>query len=239
MRSFVPILATGIMVTVLMSGMVNINFQHNLHLPKELTNPTVVIEHTNLWLKKTVTVYLSGTIGKQAMMNELMVAIDKTKKGDQLIFHLSGYGGDAMMTINIIGHIKLAKERGVHVTMYVDGDVYSAHAFLATQGDDLFLHSKATMYFHTTSSFEEDCKSATGMDRADSAYAVCKLVVDSWLMKSNRMIDDIKFLTKEAKDRIKTGHGVIVFWNDSGILSWETTDDSLKEIKEKIKEKGK
>lgn len=227
-----PVLAVILMAAVLTSGLVNINFQHNLHLPKEFTNQTRLVMSGNWAMGKQLDIYFKTVIKDQFEMQDLLVSLDSLGKGDKAVFHLAGQGGSGEVLVVIANHIKQAQDRGVKVIMNVEGDVYSAHAFLATIGDEMRLGSGAYgayMYFHTVSIFETNCSIQKGKDRADSNAAVCQLMKNEWILKTNTIIEGINLLPRAAKDRIIKGHAVIVKWEKDRLV-WVTTDDSIKEL---------
>lgn len=57
MKNYVIVIAALIIASTMLSGRVNVNLQHNMHLPKELTNKTTIVEHDNLFRGNTYDIY--------------------------------------------------------------------------------------------------------------------------------------------------------------------------------------
>jgi hypothetical protein len=116
-------------------------------------------------------IYLGTTIGDPGSYTELAREIYGYQ--GHLYVHLVGNGGNyegALYLINVFHSVK-------QVTMVVDGSVYSAHAMLAVEGNDVVIPQKGIFLYHlmsTTNMVEAICISQPpGVDRGVNAIDKC------------------------------------------------------------------
>ena len=200
----------GTMITVLVLGLATINFNHYLHLP-ELRPIQVVqskyVDMTYPYIHTKTDVRLKTEVGNAASFDKLGQVLEETKKGDLVVFHLAGYGGDGESMFLLINNIKRTK---AFVLMSVEAPVYSAHAYLATQGDGLTMAPYSFLMFHTISAYGYDCSQEQGLDRTVPTSIKCQQQIDILLYESNKLIMSVKFLTNEEKTAIMTGQDVYI-----------------------------
>jgi ATP-dependent protease ClpP protease subunit len=200
------------------SGFVNINFQHNLHLPKELTNKTTIYSSRDPYYPLSVRydIYLNDKIGSYYSFRDTIRTLDQAHCGDAVYFHLAGTGGNVETAWLLINHIKECK---ACVTMLVEAPCYSAHAYIATSGDRLVMSPYTFLMFHTTSLYGYDPSKAIGTDRTVPNTEHMKRFYDTQMYETNKMIMDNPWLTNGEKFQIMTGHSIYLTREDIVIRS--------------------
>ncbi len=130
-----------VMASVLGVFHIKVDTQHSLKV--DLPTPYSQIESGFIF--KTTDIYLTTLIIFPEAYHELMKKLDTAKVGDRVNIHLAGDGGDTIATIALYNSLKRTR---AHITMIVEGDVYSAHAFLSLMGDDLKVGKGVIFMFH-------------------------------------------------------------------------------------------
>ena len=213
MKNYVVVLAAGVMATVLVSGYVNINFQHNLHLPPELTNKNTIVGAALSYFSKAerVDFYLTDIIKDGWNFRGVIEKLDKLKAGDLAVFHIAGFGGSVDTTMLLINHIKTTKATTL---MIVEAPSYSGHAYLATSGQYIKMLPYSYLMFHTSSGVNENSELELGTDRGVSNVEHCNVMKNAHLKNMVKVIMDNPYLTPDEKTRIYTGHDVIIHADD-------------------------
>lgn len=205
------IIAAIIMACALMSGMIDINFEHHLHLPPEISARNIVTEHGTWLLGRTYDVTLAVELKNQNSVESIANILRNATDRDTVIFHISGYGGDGQAMFYLIDNIHSTK---AHTIMSVEAPAYSAHAYLAVSGDELRMASYSFLMFHTLSSYGIDCSEMQGTDRTVSNVEHCQAMLDTLNYEATKLITHTDLLTVEEKVRIETGHDVYITSDD-------------------------
>jgi ATP-dependent protease ClpP protease subunit len=166
----------------------------------------IVYTHTGLIFRQ-IDIRLSTEIGSPEKYTDVLETLDTARFTDTIRFHLAGFGGDVMGVLDLVQAVHSTKAK---VIMIVESDVYSAHSYLATQGDELIVKPSAYLMFHTVSTYGTPCNLAPGTDRTVSNVEHCQSMLDADIEDANRFIDSITILTPEQKQRIETGHDVYI-----------------------------
>lgn len=206
---YIPIICVTIMATTLISGFVNLNFQHNLHLPKELTNQTTIVVGKLFKdiVPRQYDVYMSDGNSKQFPLRDTIELLDQAKESDTIKFHIAGRGGSVDVYLNLINHIRATKAKTI---MIVEAPSYSGDAFLALSGDEVVMRPLTYLLFHTSSGYGYDCSKEEGMDRGETSEETCNIMLTAHLDNMNKLIDSLPYLTLYEKSNIENGKTVIV-----------------------------
>jgi ATP-dependent protease ClpP protease subunit len=203
------VLPVLILAFVLMSGRIDINLQHNAHLPPELTNKNYIYESGFSLFGKTYDIYMQNEIMKEHVFNDVLRVLDKASSRDSINFYIAGDGGNWDYTISIINHVKNTK---AFVTMIVTRPSFSGHAFLAVSGNKLVMHPYTYLMFHTISGYGYPCDKTPGLDRTRPASLACKVVLNAYIKEINTYIQDIKILSDKEKKQVQEGYTIVVNW---------------------------
>lgn len=195
-----------------MSGMVNINFQHNVHVPVELSNGDIITQRraynlTPPFIHTVSDVRMKDEIKGTDSVKRITKVLQEAGYGDKVIFHIAGFGGVVDSVALIINNIKATK---AYVVMSVEAPVYSGHAFLALFGHELKVSPYAFLMYHSTSGVDIDCSKETGTDRGQPTKDKCEAYKNANLTLFSNMLVDAPILTKYEKIRIMQGHDVYV-----------------------------
>ncbi len=190
-------------------GLPTIHLQHHLNLPKlETTRIEVSYKFASnapWFLGKVYDIRMNNEIKKSDLYKDVFTVLETATKNDLIRFHLNGYGGDAQTMIVLINKVR---ETEATTIMYVEGDVYSAHAFLALSGNYIVMSMYSFMMFHTISIYGYDCSKVLGTDRTVSKALKCEQYLAVMVNQANQIIDSLKYLTEEEKNYIKAGGDV-------------------------------
>lgn len=199
-----------------MSGLINVNFQHNLHLPPEIAMSDVITSHKEF--RGVAPFYVTHTdirmkreIKNTDTIKNICKILQEANDGDTITFHLAGFGGEADSMFLIIDNLKTTK---AYVTMSVEAPVYSAHAYLALFGNNLVVARFAYLMFHSSSIIDLDCSKVEGFDRGVPNTEHCAAFKTSQLILQQRLLDDAPVLTEKEKMLILQGNDVYLFDND-------------------------
>lgn len=211
-NNLVLILISLIVGTIMTSGLININFQHNLHLPKELTNKNGI--YVSKHFKGDIyDVYLASLIKDGNYdYREVYRTLDNATSRDQVVLHVSGNGGSVDTVAELVNHIDSSKAQ---ILIKVTGSVYSGHAIIGSlSGKNITreLAYNTILYYHTESGFGTDCNKiehAQDLDRAMTNAQVCELVISAANELTNRLIDRVVYLTPLEKYFVKNGITII------------------------------
>lgn len=205
MTKALPI-AAAIMAAVLVTGYVDVNIDHHLKLPPELTskNSSTITQH---FMSKTIDIRLTSTIGSEDSVRDILKILQEANHSDTIRFHIAGFGGQVETVLLLINNIRASK---AHTIMVVEAPAYSGYAYLAVAGKEIIMLPYSYLMFHTSSAYGSDCSSATGTDRTVSKADKCRQFLKIHLFETDKYIDQISILTEEEKTAIKTGHDVYV-----------------------------
>lgn len=137
--------------------------------------------------------------------DDVLEVLQTAKRGDVVEFHLAGYGGDVQTAMYLIGNIKITK---AYTIMSVEAPVYSAHAYIASQGDELRMAPYSYMMFHSSSVLDMDCSTAVGTDRGVPNTVHCAAFKENSVAQNIELLQNINILTTEEKVTIMEGYDV-------------------------------
>lgn len=148
------VLGASIVAGTLLSGNATINLKHKPQYPISKSNNLICQEKA-----KVCDVNLNTYVGKQTKYAKIAEGLQALEPGYTINVHLAGPGGYVAGLTYL--HGVLSRYEG-KTNAVVVGDVYSAHAFLATSMDELEVHGTPNMLFHTTSGYKSavtNCRS--------------------------------------------------------------------------------
>jgi hypothetical protein len=207
--------AAIIMASVLLSGKAEINLQHHMNLPAEMSNKnTIEVTHPrhffNDWFGiggAQIDIRLSNEIKGTDTVKDIGRVLQEAKEGDTVIIHIVGVGGQVDTVMYLINNIKATK---AHTIMMVEGPSYSGHAYIAAAGNELHMLPYSFLMYHTSSGYGTDCSKQKGTDRTVPNSEHCQAFMDTHLYEVKSYLDSIFFLTKFEKLYIQTGHDVYI-----------------------------
>lgn len=205
-----PVVAVVILVSALISGHIDINLEHHLRLPKELTNANTIVSDKDYWSGRTISdVYLKDEITDSKNVRDVVILLNSAKEGDEIIFHIAGNGGDVDTTLLLVNKVITTK---AYTVMIVERPSYSGHALLAVSGSELIMLPYTYLLFHTSSAFNQDCSKATGQDRAMTEQETCQLYINAHLESIGRMILEsrIPLLTTAERIDVVKGKTIVI-----------------------------
>jgi ATP-dependent protease ClpP protease subunit len=197
-----------VMASVLMSGLVQIHFEHHVNLPSLDKSKITVhysVDTTLPFIHKTVDIRLDDSIRKINVYKDIADIIHNASPNTTIRIFLSGYGGNADGTMYIINSLVVTKAQ---VETHVVGSVYSAHAYIASLGKKIIMYPLSSLMFHDSSALNIDCSKHKGRDRGMSNEEHCKLFVENALNISMKMIMAVPILTIHEKTLILMGQDV-------------------------------
>lgn len=211
MKYLSNVFAVVILAFVLMSDKVNINLNHHLMLP-DIAKTQAIYSHFHWNFTQgtftTTDIYLSDEIKSVINYESIAELLDAAKKGDVVIFHLAGYGGDGNTMRFLINHIKATKALTI---ASVEAPIYSAHAYIAINTNKLIMAPSTFLMFHSLSTHNFDCSIYQGeTDRGQDQVTKCKQMLDAEDESVSYLIDRAWVLTADEKARIKDGYDVYV-----------------------------
>lgn len=192
-----------------------INVIHHIDLPK--LDPYRITSHMFVTTKypfihHQYDIRLENIIyGQSLFYNDIFTVLQQAHHNDVVVFHLAGYGGDGEVMEQLINNVH---QSYAHVIMSVEGDVYSAHSYLAVSGNELKMSNYSFMHFHASTILNLNCKDESGVDRGVSNMEHCQTIKNAIMNQELKLIDSIPLLTPYEKVKILTGHDVIISSDD-------------------------
>lgn len=210
------LMAALIAALVVTSGLVDINIEHHLNLPEPFKSSNIIETHRNLsvyypWVTKESHIYMKDELEAQKQVTDMIKVLNEAKKGDLVVFHLAGYGGNVEVFTRLINSVQSSK---AHVTMVVEAPVYSGHAYLAVSGNELIMKPYSYLMLHTSSGYGYDCTKETGEDRTVPNSEHCQVFLNNHINLINYIIDNIRILTVDEKNALKSGHDIYITSGD-------------------------
>ncbi len=161
---------------------------------------------------------LSETIASKQAYAHLTQVLRDSVWGDTVVLHLKGNGGLVSGEESIEQAIKSSK---AHVVTSAEGDVYSAHAFLAVAGDEVILAPNINLLFHRMAMQgkslpqllkEGYCDSAEGTDRGQSNKDKCLTFFKTQIDKEDKWLKETMnpFLKPSEVQAVIDGYDVII-----------------------------
>ena len=198
-----------VMGGVLLSNKAGVNFSHHHSLPAFDKNK-IMCSGT---FAKTCHIRLGTKITKPEDYRDVLHLLTTASKEDKIYFYLIGQGGQVWTLMQLANSIQNSKAQTVAV---VEGDVYSAHAFLAFTMKKIVIRDNVVFMFHASSAYgnaKNYCAKNKGkLDRTRDAYKKCLDFFDVHLRQSNAFIGRImrQYLTNDELFRVLTGYDVYV-----------------------------
>lgn len=175
----------------------------------------------------TPAIYLASVIGGQDDYKELIIwinSLDSTKV-PRVKVYLSGNGGDVRGVIDLINTIQASKTK---FDMIVYGDVYSAHATLAVNGDTLTVTKPSTLFlFHEAAVETNDGNNVTTSkacevflkgktDRGIDAVLKCQLMQKALQKEwdTGVMANVYNLLTPLQLKQLQNGYDIMIPWSE-------------------------
>lgn len=231
----IPLVVATIAAVVMVSGKIDINFHHNLSLPPELSNPNQAVTSYNLLtMSRTTHIYFRDSVDNHRQIQDVIQLLNQASKNTTIIIHLAGYGGNVESYEYLSNSIKSTKAT---VVMSVDAPVYSGHAYLALSGHKLVIAPYTYLMFHASSAMDIDCNKKNyglsksklntlslskninydpnGLDRGVSQKTKCIQYKQATLYNSEKMLNELPYLTQEEKTYIVNGGDVYIQSDDS------------------------
>lgn len=209
MAKYTLVLVALIMAFVLMSGKVDVNIEHNMHLPKSLDQTTPIYYSSKLpFVKKQIDVYLNKEIKDVNYYHEVQQMLYTAEKGDVVVFHIGGYGGSAYGTQSVLAAIKNTKAK---VIMHVEAPAHSGHGYIAlAPNTTLEMEPGTYIMIHHSGIIGVDCTKQKGLDRGISNQLKCEEFKKTQTEAETEVINSLQYLTEEERVRIEQGHDVHV-----------------------------
>ena len=203
----------ALMGCVLMSGKVDLNIEHNMHLPKEFSNETMIYYSYKQWPlpSKRIDIYLKNVIKEMGSYINISEALKQAGPTDEVYFHIAGYGGNLLGMTTIVSAIRSTK---ASVTMLVEGPSYSGHAYLATiPGVKLIMSDHTFLMFHHVGALGTDCSTAKGLDRGTSNVDHCEGAVQALVALADTYLKANPYLTKQELKDLQDGRDIYLTAN--------------------------
>jgi ATP-dependent protease ClpP protease subunit len=206
MKIHPAIVAALIMGTVLISGQGQMNIVHHEVLPQVLAEQQIITIKRGLFTDR-VDIRLPSEIKGHESVRAVIKVLQEATTGDVIVFHLAGFGGEVETVFDLINNVHASK---AHVIMSVEAPVYSGHAYLAVNGDELIMLPYSSLMFHTSSALGTDCTLETGTDRTVSNVEHCQSYLNNHFYLINKAIILAPVLTPLEKGQIISGHDVYI-----------------------------
>ena len=215
---YVGIAAIGVLVL----GLGTVNIQHHLNVPDEAKS-SASIHKSHFWnldvpfIHERTDIQLADEIKGLDTVRLIDQELQQAKKGDKVVFHLAGYGGQLGAVYSMINNIQSTE---ADVEMDVEGPVYSGHAYLALSGKSLKIGNNAFIMLHSPADGDNnalkdtDCSKFTGFDRGVSKVEHCERMKTADMLLFTRMLMSLSYLTVQEVVDIYTGHSVYIDSSD-------------------------
>ena len=198
--------------TIMASGLITVNLQHNLHLPKEILNRNTITSNYSFsidypFITKVVDIYMVDEIRSYKQTQDIVEALNSASSNTVVNMHLAGYGGDIEPVDRIINSMLTSK---ANVVTIVEAPVYSGHAYIAIYGKTLVIRPYAYIMLHTTSIWGHDCSDEEGMDRGITKRKSCENFMYNHMYLTTRIIMEAPILTSDQKQDLLLGREVYI-----------------------------
>lgn len=196
------------MISILILGLISINLEHHINLPKELLNRNTIktqyiLNTTPFFLHKQYDIYLVDSINSYRQTQDIIETINEAKSNDIVVLHLAGYGGGVEQVVRIINAMLTSK---ADIITRVEAPVYSGHAYIALYGKTMIILPYTYIMLHTSSALNEDCSKEKGVDRAQTAAQSCQNFKDNHMILVTNTLLNMPFLTNQEKVQVMTGY---------------------------------
>lgn len=197
---------------VLLSNRAGVNLTHHHELP--LFDKQLIV-CTGVYYK-SCQVRIDTEVTKPEDFKPVLSLLSEAKTGDTITFYLAGNGGRGDSMSQLIYGIKHSK---AHTVSVVEGDVYSAHAYLMTATNELYINPFAVVMFHRGSIYGNPniCDSAIGKkDRGHDAEPKCQQLLAALLVQDEQLVYYLLMdvLTEQEIKRVINGEDVYLTGQD-------------------------
>ena len=196
--------------TVLLSQKAGINVLLHPDLSKVISTEKIYCHGI---IYNTCSVRLTTSISKQEDYQEILQLLSDAKHGDQITFYLAGNGGSVDTTIQLYNAIK---NTNAHVTMVLEGSVYSAHAYIALMGQELIVGDYIIFMLHRSSGYghaQETCAQNKGQtDRTQDLEKKCMEYQKAFAYQDESIVRGLlsKILTPAEIKKVLEGFDVLL-----------------------------
>lgn len=151
-------------------------------------------------------IYLSQIITHVDAQRALIKKLNTAKETDKIKLYISGFGG-SIHTLKVL--VSALQNTKAHVTVILEGDVYSAHAVLALCGDELQVNSFSSFMFHHSSALN-DLGRSKGYDRGIPNRDKEDAFMEAHLKDMEDLIKAVGVLTTGDLDRVNKGEDIYI-----------------------------
>jgi ATP-dependent protease ClpP protease subunit len=202
-----------VLAAVLLSGFATINIYHNLKIPS-LDSARISTYHSYdlnyPFVHKVISIRLNDSIKSINSYKDVAEAISEADSGDTVKMYLAGYGGQVDGAMYIINALSATK---AHTETHVQAPVYSAHAYIALYGKQIYVSSNSYLMLHSSSVIEVDCSKQTGNDRGITKKESCENFKAAALFSNYLLLNNSNKLSNGEIYQIMTGKEVYIFAN--------------------------
>lgn len=197
---------------VLLSNRAGVNLTHHHELP--LFDKQLIV-CTGVYYK-SCQVRINTEVTKPEDFKPVLSLLSEAKTGDTIIFYLMGNGGRGDSMTQLVYGIKHSK---AHTISVVEGDVYSAHAYLMTATNELYINPFAVVMFHRGSLYGNPkiCDDQKGkVDRGRDAYEKCHQLLAALLKQDAQLVYYLLMgvLTEKEINQVLNGEDVYLTGQD-------------------------
>lgn len=150
-------------------------------------------------------IYLTKGINDPTDYEDVVRLLRNAGSYDTFTFHLIGFGGHEDGMFYLMNAIQETKAKTI---MSVEGDVYSAHAYLAISGQYIIMSKYSSLMFHFSDVLNLECDDLPGTDRGVPDSEHCRAYKNNAIKLGTMLVKSTPFLIEEEKKAILTGHDV-------------------------------
>lgn len=199
-----------ISITCLVLGLFKVNVYHNINLPQQYNganrfSQSLFVDSRFPFIHTQYDIQMAQEIKDYDDIRDIDKVIQGANYGDVINFHLAGYGGSVNSVYSIIDNIDRGK---AHVVMIVEAPVYSGHAYLAVNGDELIVTPFSYLMFHTSSEYDLDCSLQLGKDRNMTNEEHCNIEKQNDFVLFEQLLERSKILTEDEKNQLRNGKDI-------------------------------
>jgi hypothetical protein len=209
-----PILLAAIALVLIALAIPGVRIYHHIELPDIDKNRIVSSTKFSLMPPFIVTktdITIEDGIYSPVWYKGVGRALREARLGDEVVFHLSGHGGDVDTLLQLVNQVK---QSSAVVTMSIEAPVYSAHAYLALFGDRIVMGKYSFLMFHFSSILDLDCSTQKGLDRGQPRKEKCEQYKLANIQVVNKLLLDAPILNPQEKAAIGHGGDVYISYED-------------------------
>lgn len=158
------------------------------------------IVHSN----KVQSFNIESQINTAEESRSLINALQTADKGDVIIIHLAGYGGDGETMMVLVSAIRASSAMTIAV---VEAPVYSAHAYIALACDKVLMQPYTTLMLHNGSNNNINCDEFVGLkDRGHDESVKCKQMQAAVNYMVTGLLNTFTLITPEERSLVENGY---------------------------------